>query len=145
MHRREQKLARISLTTGQQAAWHGLSGAVPPAVSTVEQLQQWALARRAQWIAERHAGGAEELRARLVRLDALFAWSTGMELPDLESGSSTELATRQAVGGPPEPTGSRLALEREWLARVLAGEGEGGRAQEIRAQLAQRNLLDGES
>ena len=119
--------------------WLCLEGAVPGGVSTVEQLLRWVRARKAQILSE--ATGADESSERMAVLDALFTWTTGVEMPDPTRHAPRVPQPPKVVGGLTCHTGGRIAFERELLALVAAGKADSDRGRELGESLLRRGVL----
>jgi hypothetical protein len=126
---------RVKLRPFQYKVWLTFAGAVPGGVTTVDQLLQWVRARKADIAAQE----PEACRAdRLACLDALFEWSTGVEMPDAPTAYSRPPRASRNAGNLTCLEGNRIELERELLALVMTGNGDLDRAHEISAVLGRR-------
>lgn len=126
---------RVRLTPWQARVWLTLTGAVPGGVTTVDQLLRWVRSRKAQWAAEGYEG---LLGSGPECLDALFEWTTGVEMPDPPVTRPGTANADRSVGNLTCHAGGRIELERECVALVLTGEIESERARELRELLGRR-------
>lgn len=127
---------RVRLTPFQHEVWLTLAGAAPGGVTTVDQLLQWVRARKADIAAQE----PEACRAdRLACLDALFEWSTGVEMPDPPPEPEPPAKrARRSRGNMTCHDGGRVDLERELFALVMTGKGDLDTANELRAVIERR-------
>jgi hypothetical protein len=129
---------RVRLSPFQHKVWLTLAGATPGGVTTVDQLLQWVRARKAEIAAQE----PEARRAdRLACLDALFEWSTGVDMPDPPADVPRNSTAVRSVGALTCHAGGRVDLEREWFALVMTGQGDSTRANSIRQLLGRRSSL----
>jgi hypothetical protein len=126
---------RVRLTPRQQRLWLMLADDVPNGVTTVDELLQWVRARKAQWAADGYEGFLGDGPACL---DALFEWSTGVEMPDPPVTAPRASKAPRSVGGLKCHAGGRIELERECIALILSDRGDSERMREVSALLGRR-------
>jgi hypothetical protein len=143
MNRKVKLFGRFRLTPTQRRAWLALADVAPVSVTTVDQLLGWVRARKARLIAQ--CSDDDVLRGELGCLDALFEWSTGMQMPDPPVKRPTKSTAPRSARGLTCHDGGRLELEREWFTLVITGQGDSARARSLCELLERRGWTQGGS